>query len=387
MDELLQQNSTSFYVFDTDEAVSRTARIREYLGSNIRLAYAVKANPFITRALIPYVERFEVCSPGESAICDKAGVPPEKSVISGVYKTPSFIESLISSTSGRVYTVESMSQFSLLASLAEKYGKKIQVLLRLTNSSQFGISEEELRGIISSRTAYPLLDIAGIQYFSGTQKTSVKKLRREIAALDALLISLRESFGYEAPELEYGTGFPAAYFEGVDDICDEIVREFASVLSEMAFKPTITLELGRSIAAACGRYFTPVVDIKRNNSQNYLIVEGGMHHMVYFGQYMGMKHPLMYVCGKENEACTEQWNICGSLCSMNDILAKQMPLPPVERGDWLCFRNTGAYCMTEGISLFLSRELPAVYLQEKASPPVLARRPFETYVLNCPDNF
>lgn len=47
---------------------------------------------------------------------------------------------------------------------------------------------------------------------------------------------------------------------------------------------------------------------------------------------------------------------------MNDILVKAAPLPEMEIGDALVFENAGAYCMTEGMSLFLSRDLPQIYL-------------------------
>lgn len=50
---------------------------------------------------------------------------------------------------------------------------------------------------------------------------------------------------------------------------------------------------------------------------------------------------------------------------MNDIIAKQISLPDIEIGDVICFENTGAYCMTEGISLFLSRDIPSVYIKRR----------------------
>ena len=99
---------------------------------------------------------------------------------------------------------------------------------------------------------------------------------------------------------------------------------------------------------------------------------------------MGMKHPILSVCGKETAPSTDSWNICGSLCSMNDILAKQVSLPEVDIGDTLCFENAGAYCMTEGMALFLSREIPAVYLITEDGSQVLVRAPFETARLNTP---
>jgi len=374
----------AYYEFDMRRVAGRLAFLRSLLGDDIALAYAVKANTFIIREMIPMADCFEICSPGESRICDQLGVPPEKTVISGVYKTPEFIEELVASTHGRVYTVESLTQFSLLRDLSEKYSKTLKLLLRLTNDSQFGMNESDIRDIISRRGEYTQLDIAGIQFFSGTQKTSLKKLAREIRTLDALLQNLEADYGYRARELEYGPGFPAAYFREEDPEEEALISGFAMLLREMISRPHITLELGRSIAACCGRYYTKIVDKKRNKGQNYLLIDGGMHHIVYYGQYMGMKHPYLSLVGKEEAPVTDSWNIFGSLCSMNDILVKQIPLPDVEIGDWICFENTGAYCMTEGISLFLSRDIPGVYLIRLDGSRVCVRKNFETAGLNTP---
>ena len=98
----------------------------------------------------------------------------------------------------------------------------------------------------------------------------------------------------------------------------------------MAWKGAVTLELGRFLAASCGQYFTHVADRKTNHGQNYLILDGGMHQMVYYGQFMGMKMPRITLCGKENAPIQKQWNLCGSLCSMNDILVKACRKSPLE---------------------------------------------------------
>ena len=372
---------TAYYVFDCRTLSRRIDFLHGLLGPDIRLAYAIKANPFLVSGALPKVQRLEICSPGESRICDALAVPPEKTVISGINKTPAFIEELVFRTDGRIYTVESMNQFALLEGLSRKYGKKLKLLLRLTNDSQFGINEEEIEALIRDRAQYPGLEFVGIQFFSGTQKTSLKKLRRELLHLDELLTRLEAEYGYRSPELEYGPGFPVRYF-GEDLNETELILGFKALLEEMRWQGEVTLELGRSIAACCGRYFTHVADLKTNHGQNYLILDGGMHQMVYFGQYMGMKLPEVTLCGKEDLPAGKQWNLCGSLCSMNDILVKGLPLPEVALGDTLCFHNTGAYCVTEGMALFLSRDLPAVYILDDRGELACARETTETYPLN-----
>lgn len=386
LNRLLQENKTAFYVFDIEKLKARIAHLQAALPPEVVLCYAVKANTFITKELIDTIHRFEVCSPGEAEICRAVGVPSENMVISGVYKTPEVMEAMVADPGFHpIYTVESLEQYELFRRLAQQYGRTLPLLLRLTNGSQFGINKGDIEAIVARRGETPEVDILGIQFFSGTQKTSLKKLKREVGKLDDLLTLLEEKYGFVARELEYGPGFPVSYFQSDELDEAELLSGFSELLHDMTHHPKITLELGRSIAASCGTYYTHIVDLKRNQEQNYALVDGGMHHLVYFGQHMAMKQPFFHVCGKEELPATDQWNVCGSLCSMNDVMTKQSPLPDLALGDVLAFENAGAYCMTEGISLFLSRDIPAVYLLLENGTAVQVRKAFDTATLNQPN--
>lgn len=386
LERLLQENKTAFYVFDIGKLKARIAHLQAALPPEVVLCYAVKANTFITKELIDTIHRFEVCSPGEAEICRAVGVPSENMVISGVYKTPEVMEAMVADLDfSPIYTVESLEQYELFRRLAQQYDRTLPLLLRLTNGSQFGINKGDIEAIVARREETPEVDLLGIQFFSGTQKTSLKKLKREVGKLDDLLTLLEEKYGFVAQELEYGPGFPVNYFQSDELDEAELLAGFSELLHDMTHHPKITLELGRSIAASCGTYYTHIVDLKRNQEQNYALVDGGMHHLVYFGQHMAMKQPFFHVCGKEHLPATDQWNLCGSLCSMNDVMTKQSPLPDLALGDVLAFENAGAYCMTEGISLFLSRDIPAVYLLLENSTAVQVRKAFDTATLNQPN--
>ena len=70
--------------------------------------------------------------------------------------------------------------------------------------------------------------------------------------------------------------------------------------------------------------------------------------------------------------------------SINDIIVKQLPITDLKIGDVFVFENTGAYSVTEGISLFLSRDLPQVALLKQDGKIEIIRKRFETYNLNKP---
>ena len=62
--DLLKQALTPAYVFSADELLGRIRMMQAFLGSGVRLVYAVKANPFLIRTLRDVADGFEVCSPG-----------------------------------------------------------------------------------------------------------------------------------------------------------------------------------------------------------------------------------------------------------------------------------------------------------------------------------
>ena len=89
---LAEKYQTPMHIFDMDVLKKRVAFLKNHLPAHVSLCYAVKANTFIIKELCGQVERFEVCSPGELAICRRLHVPMEQVVLSGVYKTPAVME-------------------------------------------------------------------------------------------------------------------------------------------------------------------------------------------------------------------------------------------------------------------------------------------------------
>ena len=92
--------------------------------------------------------------------------------------------------------------------------------------------------------------------------------------------------------LEYGPGFFVPYFkkDKSEDV-ENILSEFRALLESLNFKGKVVLEMGRFLVAACGYYVTSIVDMKVNKEQPYVIMDGGINHLNYYGQAMAMKQP------------------------------------------------------------------------------------------------
>lgn len=378
--QALEQLSTPFYVFNTDAAVQRVNDLRAKLPERVELCYAVKANPFLVEDMESAVDHFEVCSPGEFRICERAGIDLGKVVLSGVYKSPQDVDYVVSSYGGTLtYTAESPRQWELLGEAAQKRGAKLPVLLRLSNGSQFGMDPEEVISLI--RAGHPNLAPIGIHYFTGTQKKKAKRILRELDELDAFLLRLEDELGWKAQRLEYGPGLPVSYFDGEEDSAPEVVAALTQKLAEMRWQGSVTLEMGRYFAACSGTYATRIVDIKHNLGSDYCIVDGGIHQVNYYGQLLATKRPPV-ACVPQREGESTPYTVCGALCTTNDILLKEFPLVTPQLDDALLFGMTGAYSPLEGIALFLSRDLPQIALYSEKKGLRLVREHIPTDPLN-----
>ena len=397
---------TPAYIFDLDMLISRVQMMKEILGERAKICFAMKANPFLIGPLKEVADKFEVCSPGEFHICESTGIPMDKIVLSGVNKEKQdLLHAMHAYGNAGVYTIESVNQLELLETCAKEEDIIIQALIRVTSGNQFGVDEEEVIHIVSKKNYYPHVRIQGLQCYSGTQKKKFSKIEKELNWLDGILARLQEECHYEAEVLEYGPGFYIPYFENEEEVDDRaLLQQFADALKRLDFQGEITLEMGRYIAAYCGYYMTRIVDQKINHGQNYCIVDGGLNHLNYYGQAMAMKMPHhQHIPADQTVAGTQKsdiqksdtqrpenamsdepilWNICGSLCTVNDVLVKQMPLKNAKIGDMLVFERAGAYSVTEGIYLFLSRCMPRILFKSAEEGLVEVREAIESYPIN-----
>ena len=382
------------YIFSGQDLISRMELVRESFGETVDICYSIKANPFLLAVLPDGFSNIEVCSPGELEICKAFKIDPARIIFSGVNKSAEEVGRALD-YGVTLLTAESYSHLDSISSEASKRGLTVDVLVRLSCESQFGMDKADVFKVIADRASYSGIRIVGIHYFTGTQKTRPKEIIKELTRLGKILDRLDEELGYVPERIEYGTGLAVDYFS------DEAAEKEAARLSdiseavrELSSRVHVTVEMGRFFAAPCGYYVTTVVDAKTNDGVNYAIVDGGLHQLKYDGQIQGMQIPVITHIKSDAAGCDsgpsseedEKWTLCGSLCTTADVIARGASLPGLSIGDRLVFHRTGAYSLYEGFSLFLSRDLPSIYILDKTGALHLMRSRIETAKFNQPED-
>ncbi len=384
LNEAARKYGTPSYVFDTDVFAKRAKAVAEAFGGGVGLCYSIKANPFLLKKLPDVFRYIEVCSPGELSICENCGAPLNKIIFSGVNKTYEDISCAMADDVA-IFTAESPLHIELINKCAVENGKTVRVILRLSNGNQFGMDETDLRHIIENRSDYKGTDIIGLHYFTGTQKKKARIIEKELAMLDEFCCSLKNDYDFTIKHVEYGTGLAVEYYKDKTDSTDmALLQEIAPIVRKFGEKYPLTVEMGRFFAAECGSYLTKAMDIKLTHDVHYVICDGGINHLNYFGQNMAMLVPPVSVVGKTDSQEYKDYSLCGSLCTTADVLIRKVSLPELSEGDVIAFGRCGAYSVAEGIAAFLSRTMPRVLIYSEDDGISMVRDFFETYTLNTP---
>lgn len=387
LNKAFREVASPAYIFSAQAFAARAKMVKEAFGEGTAICFSIKANPFLLSVLPDEFSKIEVCSPGELEICKALHIDPARIIFSGVNKSQAEVDTAID-YGVRILTAESENHLRYISRSASERGVAAEVLLRLSCESQFGMDKSDVFRIIADRDSYPNADIKGIHYFTGTQKTRPKEIIKETARLNRLIDELESELGFITERIEYGAGLAVDYFAAdADDKEAARLSDVSECIRELSHRVQLTVEMGRFFAAPCGWFVNTVADTKFNDGVHYAILDGGLHQMKYDGQIQGMQIPKITHIRAEGSAGGEEekWTLCGSLCTTADVIARGAAFTGLSEGDRVVFHRTGAYSVYEGFSMFLSRDLPSIYILDKDNELRLVRSRIETARFNMPE--
>ncbi|MCV3381235.1 alanine racemase [Campylobacter sp. IFREMER_LSEM_CL2127] len=381
---IAKKHSTPSFLFDIQALLSRIKAMKDILDNKYELCFAMKANPFLTTYISKNIEKIEVCSPGELQICITLNIPASQIIYSGVVK--GYDDVVLALEYGvKAFTAESLNQLELINKCTLDLDSKICILLRLSTGSQFGMGKKDIIKAINMLHKYQNIKFSGLHYYAGTQRKKIDLQLKDLNLLLDLKNEITSIIKMDEFIIEYGPGLNVSMFED-DDFSDTLkpLSILKTKLDELNLdRVKMRIELGRFMVQYCGYYLASILDVKNTGECDYCLLDGGINHVNYYGSIMGMKIPIMRHISINSNAYKQEkdYCICGALCTSGDVLVRRKQLDNPQIGDLIVFENIGAYSVTEGIYLFLSRALPKVLLLDNKN--ILVARDFkEIFELN-----
>jgi len=364
---------TPFYAHDRGLLRARVAQLRAALPREVKLHYAMKANPMpaVVGLMAGLVDGIDVASAGELKVALDAGANPAEVSFAGPGKRDS---ELYQAVAARVLVnVESARELPVLAAASQALGLPARVALRVNpdfelkgsgmkmggGPKQFGIDVEQLPGVFDQIRALGLA-FEGFHLFAGSQNLkaeSICEAQRKSYELALRLAALARS---PVRFLNLGGGFGIPYFPGeqrldLAPIGANLAALVARARTELP-EAEMVIELGRYFVGEAGVYVSRVVDRKLSRGQVFLVCDGGLHHHLSasgnFGQVVRKNYPAT-IGNRLGGGPTEVASAVGPLCTPLDLLADRMNLPVADVGDLVVIFQSGAYGASASPQAFL----------------------------------
>ncbi len=304
----------------------------------------------------------DVSTAGELYTALKAGMAPEKIYFHGNNKLSEEISYALRSGI-RCFVVDNLDELALLDRLTRRTGLKAKIMFRVNPGieahthefiktgavdSKFGIAGSDLKKAVSLALSCPNISLLGLHSHIGSQIFDVQPFAAEVEVLFGHMAAVKREFGIECAELNIGGGIGIAY--GKKDAPPDLGRYAASVsaaIKAMSKKyslktPRLIVEPGRSLVGRAGVTLYTVGTVKKiPGVRTYAVVDGGMtdnpRYILYQAKYE------VYKASGMKDLNTAVVTLAGRACESGDVVAKDIKLPPLVKGDIVAVASTGAY--------------------------------------------
>jgi diaminopimelate decarboxylase len=373
-----QMGATPFYVYDRRLLAERTALVRKHLPSEVRLHYAIKANPMpaLVAFMASLVDGLDVASAGELDVALATRIDPAEISFAGPGKTRAELERAVAA--GILLNVESFREVRALAELARGAGTRGRVAVRVNpdfelkasgmkmggGPKQFGVDADQVPRLLAE-IAQLGLAFEGFHIYSGSQNLRAEAICEAQRKSLALAAALAANAPSPVKVLNIGGGFGIPYFPGESPLdLAPIGHNLESMVAETRRtlpQASLVVELGRYLVGEAGLYVCQVIDRKVSRGQVFLVTNGGLHHHLAasgnFGQVIRKNYPVA-IGNRVRGGAREVASVVGPLCTPLDLLADRMELAEARPGDLVVVFQSGAYGLTASPTAFLSHPPP-----------------------------
>ncbi|CQR63662.1 diaminopimelate decarboxylase [Streptomyces leeuwenhoekii] len=351
-------------------------------GTPVLHAFAVKAAPLVPvlRLLHALGLGAEVASPGELALAQAAGVPPDHTVLDSPAKTPQELREALElgiavnadnpqeleRIDGLMRTTGSRSPLGVRVN-PQVGGGSIEALSTATATSKFGVAlrdEGAREWVVRAFLDRPWL--TRLHTHTGSQGIPPALMAEGVAAAYALAEEINERAGRrQVDTVDIGGGLP------VNFTSDETSPTYAAYARELrAAVPGLfdgryglVTEFGRSLLAKHGTLVARVEYAKSAGGRPVAVTHAGVQvatRTVYAPGAWPLRIAAYDAEGRPKVGPDVVQDVAGPACFAGDLLATGRALPLLRQGDYAAALDTGAYYFAHHYA-YNSLARPGVY--------------------------
>jgi diaminopimelate decarboxylase len=378
---IAEEYGTPVYIYHAEKIKEQYEKLQNaFSNSDTIFFYACKAltNINILRYIRNLGANADCSSINEVKLALHAGFPPSRILYTS--NGIDFNEIRDAKELGVYINIDSLSN---LEKFGEAFGYTYPVGIRLRpnilaggnikistghDKSKFGIPVEQIDQILGLVNKYRLR-ISDLHIHTGSEIKDVDVFLRGIEVLFEIAPHF-ENLEF----IDLGGGFKVASMQGEQEtdiplLAEKVNKAFANHPYKNGKKLQVWFEPGKFLVSAAGNFITKVNVLKETSAADFVSVNSGFNHLIrpmFYDAY----HHIENISNPDGPV--KNYSVVGNICE-TDTFAWDRPLNQVREGDFLVFRNAGAYGY-EMSSNFNSRFKPAEVMVLEGRTHLIRRR-------------
>ncbi|MBX2845262.1 MAG: diaminopimelate decarboxylase, partial [Saprospiraceae bacterium] len=174
--------------------------------------------------------------------------------------------------------------------------------------------------------------------------------------------------------IDFGSGFKVPYKPNdietnIEELGEEMSKRFNAFCDKIGKELTLMFEPGKYLVSESGYFIVQANLVKQTTSTVFACVDSGLNHLIrpmFYDAYHGIEN-VSNPLGKP-----KIYTVVGYICE-TDTFAWNRRIPEVRPGDYLVFKNAGAYCF-QMASNYNSRYRPAEVLIKDGKAHLIRER-------------
>lgn len=377
---LANRYGSPLYVYHAEKITEQYKRLTDaFEGADATFFYACKAltNVNVLRHIKKIGCSIDCSSSNEVMLALHAGLAPKNILYTS--NNISFAELEEVAAKGVNINIDSTSN---LRKFGEKFGASYPVGIRLRPNILAGGNLKISTGHDASKFGIPLENIKEIHNVVRDTGVVIRGLHihtgSDIKDVDVFVKGVEILFGLteQFPTIEFldlGGGFKVSYKDGdhETDIAElgSRLRESLDLFEKKSGrKLRLWFEPGKFLVSEAGYFVSSVNVIKETPAVTFVGLNTGLNHLIR-PMFYDAWHTITNISNPSGDM--KRYTITGNICE-TDTFATNREVNEIREGDYLIFRNAGAYCF-EMSSNYNSRYKPAEILVENGEPRVIRR--------------
>jgi diaminopimelate decarboxylase len=379
--ELARRHGSPLYIYESSVMIRQYKRLAgAFSGARVKINYACKAltNINVLKLFRGLGSGLDAVSVQEVELGLKAGFAPQD-----ILYTPNCVSIEEIEEAVELGVRINIDNIAILEEFGNKYGEKIPVCVRINPHVLAGGHHKISTGHIDSKFGISIYQLPHVHRIVETNKMKVEGIHMhtgsDIVDIDVFLRATEIMFetAIQFKELDYidfGSGFKVPYraddiATDVEDLGEHLSKRFRQFCKEYGKELTLIFEPGKFLVSEAGSFVARVNVIKQTTSTVFAGLDTGMNHFIrpmFYDAY----HEIINVSKPGGKA--RIYTVVGYICE-TDTFGWNRKISEASEGDYLLFKNAGAYCYAMS-SNYNSRFRPAEVLIHQGKDHLIRKR-------------